>query len=111
MASKKTTPRMLCSPKMKGKTHSSKATGVINLVFGENAPFPPELSADEMYPRIIGVILANRYNLRKGKELFGERANEDVKAELLELGGLETYEPQRVEDPTYEDLKNERSNH
>ena len=84
--------------------------GVINLVFDENAPPPSELSPEEIDSHILGVILANQYNLKKGKELFGDRADETVTAVLSEIDGLETYEPQRTQDLTYED-KNERSNH
>ena len=54
--------------------------------------------------------MANQYNLKKGKELFGDRADEAVMAELSEIDGLETYEPQRIEDLTPED-KNGRLSH
>ena len=79
--------------------------GFINLVSDENAPPPVELSPEEIDSHILGVILANQYNLKKGKELFGNRADEAVIAELSEIDGLETYEPQRIEDLTYEDKK------
>ena len=42
---------------------------------------------------ILGVILANQYNLKKSKELYNDRADEAVMAELSESDGLETYEP------------------
>ena len=38
--------------------------GVINLVFDKNVPPPPELSTDEIDSHILGVILANQYNLK-----------------------------------------------
>ena len=56
--------------------------GVINLVFGKNAPPPSELSPEEIDSHILGVVLANQYNLKKGNKLFGDRANKAVMAEL-----------------------------
>ena len=79
--------------------------GFINLVFNEDAPPPLELSPEEIDPHILKVILANQYNLKKGKELFGNRADEAVMVELSKFDGLETYEPQRIEDLTYKDKK------
>ena len=79
--------------------------GLINLVFDDNAPPSSELSPEEIDSHILGIILTNQYNLKKGKELFGDRADEAVMAELSEIDGLETYEPQRIEDLTYEDKK------
>jgi hypothetical protein len=79
--------------------------GVINLVFDENAPPPTELSPKETDSHILGVILANQYNLKKGKELFGDRCDKAVMAELSEIDGLETHEPQKIEDLSYKDKK------
>ena len=53
--------------------------------------------------------MANQYNLKKGKELFEKHADEAEMNELSEIDGLESYEPQRIEDLTYED-KNGHSN-
>ena len=55
--------------------------GVINHVYGDNAPNPSELSLNEIEYHIIGVILANQYNLKKDEELVGERANMAVMTE------------------------------
>ena len=52
---------------------------------------------------ILEVILANQYNLKKDKELFGDRCDKAVMAELSEIDGLKTHEPQRIEDLSYED--------
>merc|ERR1712086_960315 len=79
--------------------------GFMNLVFDEDAPPPSELSPEEIDSHILGVILANQYNLKKGKELYGDCADEAVMVELSEIDGLETYEPQRIDDLTYEDKK------
>merc|ERR1712086_476948 len=87
-----------------GAGHGTKR-GFINLVFDEDAPPPSELSPEEIDSHILGVILANQYNLKKGKELFGDRCDKAVMDELSEIDGLETYEPQRIEDLTYETKK------
>ena len=60
---------------------------------------------------ILEVILANQYNLKEGKVLFGERCDKAVMAELSEIDGLETYEPQRIKYLSYEDKQNKLSNH
>ena len=79
--------------------------GFINLVFDENAPPPNTLSLEEIDSHILRVILANKYDLKKGKELFRDRCDKAVMDELSEIDGLETYEPQRIEDLSYEDKK------
>ena len=84
--------------------------GFINLVFDENAPPPSELSPEQIDSRILGVILVNRYNLKKGKELFGGCCGKAVMAELSEIDGLETCEPQRINDLIYDD-KDKHSSH
>ena len=75
----------------------------MNLVFDENAPPPSELSPEEIDLHVLGVILANQYNLKKGKELFGNRCRKAVMTELSEIDGLETYEPQTIKDLSYKD--------
>ena len=72
-------------------------------MFDENAPLPSELSPDEIDSHRIGVILADQYNLKKGKGLFSKRADEALMNELSEIDGLETYKPQRIEDLTHKD--------
>jgi hypothetical protein len=79
-------------------------------VFGNNAPPPSEISPKEIDSHILGLLLANQYNRKKGKELFGNCVDEAVMAELSEIDGLETYEPQKIKDLTHKD-KNKRSNH
>ena len=79
--------------------------GVINLMFDENAPPPSELSPEGIDSRILGVILANQYNLKRDKELFSNCADKDVINELSEIDGLESYDPQRIKNLTYKDKK------
>ena len=47
--------------------------------------------------------ITNQYILKNGKELFGDRCDKAVMAELSEIDGLETHESQRIEDLSYED--------
>ena len=122
---------MLSSPRNNGKTHGNKTTpGIgfpqinktvverekedilnqyagagygINLIFDETTPPSSGLSPEDIDSHILGVILASQYNLKKGTELFGERADEAVTNELSEIDDLETHKPQRIEDLTYED--------
>ena len=63
------------------------------------------MSPKEINTHILGVILANQYDLMKGKELCGERDNEAVMNELSENNDLETYEPQRIKGLIYKDKK------
>jgi hypothetical protein len=75
------------------------------LIFDETVPPPSKSSPKEIDSHILRVILANQYNLKKGPELFCERANEAVMNDLSEIDGLKTYEPQRITDLTYKDKK------
>ena len=59
-------------------------------MFDENAPPLSKLSPEEIDSHILGVILANQYNLKKSKELFGKQADEAAMAELSEIDGLDT---------------------
>ena len=54
---------------------------------------------------MVGLILANMYNLRKGIELFVERANEAVLKELTQIDEFETYKPVHKHELTLEDRK------
>ena len=79
--------------------------GFINLIFDETALPPSEFPPEEINSHILGVILANQHNLKKGTKLFDERADEAVINELSETDGLQTHEPQRIKDLTFEDKK------
>jgi len=63
--------------------------GVINLQF-EYAPPPNTATEEEQDTHIIGVMLVQQYSLKKGTELFGERADAAVKKELTQINDLET---------------------
>ena len=50
--------------------------------------------------------MAHMYNLKKGTELFGDKADEAVLKELTEIDDFETYKPVHREDLSREDRKN-----
>ena len=79
--------------------------GVSNLLFDENALPTSDLPPKEIDSHILGVTFANQYNLKKGKDFFGERAKNALMNEPSEIDGLEMYEPQRIKDLTYKDKK------
>ena len=49
------------------------------------------MTEEECESHVVGMVLANMYNLRKGTKLFGERADEAVPKELTEIDQFETY--------------------
>ena len=57
----------------------------------------------KLIPIFLGLFWKISIISKKGKELFGNRAHETVMAELSEIDGLETYEPQRIGDLSYKD--------
>ena len=61
-------------------------------MFDENASPLLKSSPEEIDSHILGVILANQYNLKKGKELFVERTDKAVMNNLSEIDGLETHD-------------------
>ena len=77
--------------------------GVIDLVFSDNIPSPSALSPEEIDSHILGVILANQYNMKTGKELFDNLADEAVMHELSEMNDLEIHKSQIIKDLPYED--------
>ena len=47
----------------------------------------------DMDDHIIGLIMAHQYSLKKGMELFGERAEKARMKELSQIQDMETYTP------------------
>ena len=52
-----------------------------------------QLSEDETEEHLFGVILASHYSLKKGIELFGDKATNTTSAELEKIHRMGTYEP------------------
>ena len=79
--------------------------GVINIEVDRGAPPPRAMTDEESESHVVGLCLANLYNLRKGTELFGERAEEAVVNELTQIDEFETYEPVHKHDLSEADKK------
>ena len=71
----------------------STQQGMINIEVDRGAPPPRAMTEEECESHVVGLCLANMYNLRKGTELFGERAEKAVVKELTQIDEFETYEP------------------
>ena len=88
--------------KYAGAGYSAKQ-GVIAMKTTDDAKDAPrQMSEEEMESHIIGVILAQQYNLRKGLELFSDRAEAAVDAELLQIHALNAFVPKLAKDLSYE---------
>ena len=64
-----------------GAGYSNKR-GVINLKFDNDAPLPPEIMEAHTDAHILGFILVEQYVLKKGIELFSEKADAAVVKEI-----------------------------
>ena len=87
-----------------GAGYSTKR-GVINLQFDNNAPPPPEITEAHTDAHIIGVILVKQCGLKKGIDMFGEKAYATVVEEITQIHELETYEPIMASDLSWEEKK------
>lgn len=63
------------------------------------------MTEEECKSHVVGLVLANMYNLRKGTELFGEKADEAVLMELIEIDEFVTYNPVDKHELLQEDRK------
>ena len=79
--------------------------GVINLQFDDDAPPPPKMTAAHTDAHILGVILVQKYGLKKGIELFGKKAYAAVVKEFTQIHKLEMYEPIMASDLSWEEKK------
>ena len=74
-----------------GAGYSTKR-GVINLELGPEGP-PPSFTEAQMDEHIVGVIFSQQHSLKKGRDLFGEKADTAITKELQQIHDLETYDP------------------
>ena len=51
------------------------------------------MNEDECKAHVVGLILAQMYSLKKGTELFGEKAEKATMTELSQIDDFETYFP------------------
>ena len=75
-----------------GSGYSNK-WGVINLKVDDDTPALPKMTESHTDAHILGVILVKQYGLKKGIELFEEKADATVVKELTQIHELETYKP------------------
>ena len=67
--------------------------GVINLNFVENIEIPADMSEEETEYHIMGVVLVEHFNMKKGMDLFGDRDETAVMKELQKIHDINTYKP------------------
>ena len=63
------------------------------------------MTEEQSDAHIVGVIFAQHFRLKKGLELFGEKADVAVQKELSQIHQMDTYEPVHKSDLTFEDRK------
>ena len=64
------------------------------------------MTGEECESHVVGLVTENMCNLKKGTELFGDKADEAVLKELTEIDNFETYTPVHKEDLLYKNRKN-----
>ena len=52
-----------------------------------------QMTSEESEAHVVGLVLAQMYSLRKGTELFGEKAEQATMTELTQIDDFETYKP------------------
>ena len=85
-----------------GTGYSTKR-GVINLQFDNDTPPPPKTREAHTDAHILGVILVQKYGLKKGIELFDKKADAAVVKEITQIKKLETYEPIMASDISWKE--------
>ena len=127
------TKPVIFSPKLKGKSHDtpsrsghihisvqegdelscdkyysncgySTKRGVINLNLQDNVP-PPRMTPEQVDVHLLGIALITQYNIKKGRELFGQKADDAILKELTEIDSFETYQPLHANSLTHEQKK------
>ena len=67
--------------------------GFINIEVNQGSrPLRP-MSQEESKVHVVGLVLTQMYSLKKGTELFGERAERAIMTELSQIDDFETYKP------------------
>ena len=63
------------------------------------------MTEEEINTHIIGVVLVEQYNMKKGLELFGDRGEKEVTKELQKIHDMNTYKPMDASMLSYQDRK------
>ena len=61
--------------------------------FAENAETPQDMSEEEIEAHIMGVLLIEHFNMKKGINIFGDRYKTAVIKELQNIHDMNTYKP------------------
>ena len=79
--------------------------GVVHFNVGDDAPPIKNMTEEQSDAHIVGVIFSQNFSLKKGLELFGEKADAAVHKELSQIHKMDTYEPLHKSDLSFEDRK------
>ena len=79
-----------------GEEWGEHKMGVINVILDTPVQAPEDDWRDDeaLTEHLLGVISVQQYNLKKGLELFGDRAEEATTKELQQIHDFGTYVPQ-----------------
>ena len=75
-----------------GVGYSTKK-GFINIEVGQGARPLRQMNDEECEVHVVGLVLAHMYSLKKGTELFGEKAEQATTAEMSQIDNFGTYWP------------------
>ena len=81
---------------------NSNKREVINLNLKDNVP-PPKMTEEQIDAHLVGIALITQYNIQKGRQLFGEKADVAIVKELKEIDSFDTYVPLHAKDLTWEE--------
>ena len=75
-----------------GVGYSTKK-GFINIEVGQGARPLRSMNEEKCKVHVVGIVLAQMYSLRKGTELFDEKAEQATMTEVSQVDDFETYRP------------------
>ena len=76
--------------------------GIVSLNIDSHLEHHPEMDQGKINEHILGVIMIHQYNLKKGLELFGDKAELATVKELRQIHDMGTYVPMRPEELSQE---------
>ena len=71
----------------------SNKKGFINVEVSQGAKPLRQVNWEESEVNVVGLVLAQMYSLKKGTELFREKAEQATMTELSQIDDFETYRP------------------
>ena len=83
----------------------SAKKGFINVEVSQGAKPLRQMNGEEGKAHVVGLVLAQMYSLRKGTELFGEKAEQATMTELSQIDDFETYRPLHKHDLSEQDRR------